>query len=372
MTEQDVVNEEMYEEEDDNLPMQYRRLTAHLDTNSADFNRRLAAYLTNHVAMRSALNQAISNSYSGQSTNSQTFPQNTQTMQQPQWPQLAPQQSTGMVPPQMLHRPSNAHRHQPYPTPTSQGGSGSKVQSPLQTRKPSLHFASQSVDQSRRASTPASYPMSAPPTKTSPSLSPPNRPQSAASLPPVNASPAPEATERMSTLPPSISTPSTYYQSPGQVQFAYPGQQQSWGPSAQYTASPLTTTMPPETQMFFGGGNGFNTGYNASYSTNNAAKGQSQPFCASDLEDNKYSFPYINGMSQTLAPSAMENEQMSWPTPASGSDSEFSNANPFSYGQEFDDDFFTKPLFPGSSQLTPADNDWSSYINTSTWDDLGT
>ncbi|KAI9802169.1 MAG: hypothetical protein M1826_005114 [Phylliscum demangeonii] len=69
VTEQDVVNEEMYEEEDDDLPFQYRRLTAHLQTGSADFNRRLAAYLTNHVAMRTALDQAISASYAQQFPN---------------------------------------------------------------------------------------------------------------------------------------------------------------------------------------------------------------------------------------------------------------------------------------------------------------
>src|SRR3984957_20785659 len=55
VTEQYVINEEMYEEEDDDLPLQYRRLTAHLQTNSVDFNRRLEAYLTNQVAMRSAM-----------------------------------------------------------------------------------------------------------------------------------------------------------------------------------------------------------------------------------------------------------------------------------------------------------------------------
>lgn len=69
VTEQDVVNEEIYEEEDDDLPMQYRRLTAHLQTGSADFNRRLSAYLTNHVAMSSALDQAVSNSYAQQYPN---------------------------------------------------------------------------------------------------------------------------------------------------------------------------------------------------------------------------------------------------------------------------------------------------------------
>src|SRR3954452_1458488 len=59
VTEQDVINEEMYEEEDDDLPMQYRRLTAHLQTTNVDFDRRLAAYLTNHVAMRTALGNVV-------------------------------------------------------------------------------------------------------------------------------------------------------------------------------------------------------------------------------------------------------------------------------------------------------------------------
>jgi hypothetical protein len=63
----------MYEEEDDDLPMQYRRLTAHLQTGSVDFNRRLSAYLTNHVAMRAALDQAVQNSYAQQFPNAPQF-----------------------------------------------------------------------------------------------------------------------------------------------------------------------------------------------------------------------------------------------------------------------------------------------------------
>jgi len=124
--------------------------------------------------------------------------------------------------------------------------------------------------------------------------------------------------------------------------------------------------------MFFGGGNGFNSGHSTGYNTYDNTKGQNPSFYPPELENNKYTFPYISGMSQTLAPSVTDGEQMSWPTPTSATDSDFSTANPFSYGAEFDNDMFTKPLFPGSSQLTPADNDWSSYINTSTWDDLGT
>ena len=55
-------DKEMYEEGDDELPLQFRRLDAHSQTGSVDYNRRLAAYLTNHVAMRSAMDQMINNS----------------------------------------------------------------------------------------------------------------------------------------------------------------------------------------------------------------------------------------------------------------------------------------------------------------------
>ncbi|KAI9777701.1 MAG: hypothetical protein M1839_008620 [Geoglossum umbratile] len=83
VTEQDVVNEEMYEEEDDDLPHPYRRLAAGLQTDSPDFNRRLAAYLTNHVAMRSALDQAITSSYAQTYPNAPQFVHNQSMYQSP-------------------------------------------------------------------------------------------------------------------------------------------------------------------------------------------------------------------------------------------------------------------------------------------------
>jgi hypothetical protein len=104
VTEQDVINEEMYEEEDDDLPLQYRRLTAHLQTGSADFNRRLAAYLTNQVAMRSAMDQMV-NGYPMQYGN-------------PQYPQPAQMFQSPMMPPQhMAASPGQAYRSAPYPSP---------------------------------------------------------------------------------------------------------------------------------------------------------------------------------------------------------------------------------------------------------------
>ena len=61
---------------DIDLSVKYRQLTAHLQTGSGDFNRRLSAYLTNHAAMRSALDQAVTNSYAQQYPNAPQFAHN--------------------------------------------------------------------------------------------------------------------------------------------------------------------------------------------------------------------------------------------------------------------------------------------------------
>ena len=50
-TEQGIDNEEVYEEGNDDLPMQYRRLTAGLETGSLDLNRRLSNHLSNHEVL---------------------------------------------------------------------------------------------------------------------------------------------------------------------------------------------------------------------------------------------------------------------------------------------------------------------------------
>ncbi|KAK7747829.1 hypothetical protein SLS62_008865 [Diatrype stigma] len=51
VSEEIVLKEEMYEEEEDDLPRQYKYLTAHLQTNSPDMNSRVNAYITTQAAM---------------------------------------------------------------------------------------------------------------------------------------------------------------------------------------------------------------------------------------------------------------------------------------------------------------------------------
>ncbi|ELR08257.1 hypothetical protein VC83_04558 [Pseudogymnoascus destructans] len=66
VSEEDVINEEMYEEEEDDLPHHYRCLSA-LHSQSTDFSRhQLSDYLTNHIQMRSALEGALRDSYATQ------------------------------------------------------------------------------------------------------------------------------------------------------------------------------------------------------------------------------------------------------------------------------------------------------------------
>ncbi|KAK5108657.1 hypothetical protein LTR62_008148 [Meristemomyces frigidus] len=113
VTEQDVINEEMYEEEDDDLPMQYRRLTAHLQTQNVDFNRRLQAYLVNQVAMRQAVGGAQNDAMQmgNQAFNNQQQFMNPGFMQMQQ-PGVQP---GSMMPPQMYTQTPQTYRQQPYP-----------------------------------------------------------------------------------------------------------------------------------------------------------------------------------------------------------------------------------------------------------------
>src|SRR4051812_27214671 len=53
VTEQDVANEEMYEEEERPVtPSQYHQASAHMVTGNADFDRQLQAWMTTQLAMR--------------------------------------------------------------------------------------------------------------------------------------------------------------------------------------------------------------------------------------------------------------------------------------------------------------------------------
>lgn len=58
ITEDIVRKEEMYEEEEDDLPRSYRLLNQHMQTASPEFNARIEAWMTNRVAMSQVMQRA--------------------------------------------------------------------------------------------------------------------------------------------------------------------------------------------------------------------------------------------------------------------------------------------------------------------------
>jgi hypothetical protein len=170
VTEQDVVNEEMYEEEEDDLPQQYRRLQAYMAmTNTANiFDGRLNSFLMSSIATRNMVNGGFMNPNMASHQPTPFFPYNphqastptSATAQSPAHDQAPHQMYTPMPPP--LHM-------------MQQGtSSSSMLNSPIQS---TLQGASQLTIAQRRASSSQSLsptsksPTSAPsPSQASPAL----------------------------------------------------------------------------------------------------------------------------------------------------------------------------------------------------------
>ncbi|KAL9585958.1 MAG: hypothetical protein Q9212_001224 [Teloschistes hypoglaucus] len=353
VTEQDVVNEEMYEEEDDDLPMQYRRLTAHLQTGSADFNRRLSAYLTNHVAMRSALDQAISNSYAQQYPNAPQFAHNQPGM----YP--SPFNTQGMTP---------AQSPQSYMQPHFQSAN------PVSFRPPSVRPVSTAGQPS-----PGSYVQS-------PSISSPvdANDQRRGSVKSKSTSPVAVPTPQSMHAGLSYPQASTSYQTKqiqASVQMPSSSQSQQIPPTptsmySPHELGPLSATLPPESQqllasaldskdpmssMLMGGHDNFTQSYWA-------------PSFVSPLKTRKF-HPSYNGMSATLAPSALDIPPQPYDFNQSQSASSFPMNNQSFVPFEGSMPDFSKAFFHdsnsshGSGTATPGlDGGWDAFIDHTSWE----
>lgn len=147
ISEEIVMKEEMYEEEDDDLPRHYRALAAHLQTSSPDMNSRLSAYLTGQVAMASMARQKevdklFAESFPnaarmGQQMQQSAYYQGLQTSSPQQSPGFhapvqSPTTSTFSDRPQAVHRPSRLS------TAHSNSGAASYMQSPPIQKRPSV------------------------------------------------------------------------------------------------------------------------------------------------------------------------------------------------------------------------------------------
>lgn len=391
VTEQDVVNEEMYEEEDDDLPMQYRRLTAHLQTTNADFDRRLAAYLTNHVAMRTALGAAVSDNYvHPQYTNAPQFAN--QMSQYPQQPQFA----NAMPPPSMANRSPTSFRQSPYPTSGMQGyrqnlhnraasiatpqelqgfqqNNFASPQSPVNSFKP----------EDRRMSLPVQG--MAPQTQAQPMVSPGiSRTSSSTSLANLK-----HEAKQQSNSPPNkaarpqlqpLQMPSMQQQRPSSSHidanafpnpFAFSGM-----PFGGAMQAPFTTALPMESQQLLGPGLDPNDPFTAMLLGNQEYKPQHSFYSYNPNGSSKtkgYSPPSnFDGMNQTLAPGVLDanyNDPSSFGTPMSAADSAMTPQSGFG-GFGFDSGY--ADVFKAGSAnglTTPGEHDWASLIDANVWEE---
>ena len=363
VTEQDVVNEEMYEEEDDDLPMQYRRLTAHLQTGSADFNRRLSAYLTNHVAMRSALDQAITNSYAQQYPNAPQFAHNQNMYPSPFMAPNIPQQQ------------SPSAFSQPYPTPGTP------------RYRPS--------HQARSASSPHDTPIYSPcmpapsPVQTVPEM---DRRRTSASSKSSSHSPtgAPATPQSMHIRPALPQTSSTFtvkqedqtsqqmraipQQSPVQHQHPFGGM------NGLSNISPFTTSLPTEAQMLLGPALDPNDPFTSMLMA--GSENLPQPYnyntTPSTVQKPRSFNQSYDGMSATLAPSALDmdprHQIYAQPSTTISASPISSSAFHLPYDGSLPD-FSKGPIYAGvnsaggSGTVTPAgiDGSWDAFINDTPW-----
>ena len=343
--------------------MQYRRLTAHLQTGSADFNRRLSAYLTNHVAMRSALDQAITNSYAQQYPNAPQFAHNQNIYPSPFMGHNIPQQQS----------PSTFG--QPYPTPGTPG------------YRPSHQARSASGSHDTPIYSPS---MPAPsPVQTIPEM---DRRRTSASSKSSSHSPTggPATPQSVHTRPLPPQTSSTFnnmnVKQEGQTsqQMRAPPQQSPMQQQHQYggmnglsNMSPFTTSLPTEAQMLLGPALDPNDPFTSMLMA--GSENLPQPYnyntTPSTLQKPRSFNQSYDGMSATLAPSALDmsprHQIYAQPsTTVSASPISLSAFHPYDGSLH---DFSKGQMYAGGNSATGSgtatpvgiDGGWDAFIDTS-------
>jgi hypothetical protein len=356
VTEQDVVNEEMYEEEDDDLPGQYRRLTAHLQTPSADFNRKLSAYLTTNIGMRAAVEQAVYNSYA----------------QQNQQHTGMPQYGNSMYPsPMLAHQAQQQQQQQQQPMSPSTMRSPSFRQAPYPPRPQQLQPQTSQVGHPhhQRSATVANIQemTSNNPTVPSPLVTNTDRRQSmpaiAAARSPVETRSPMSATtppKDRPSFPPGSFTQSNIKKGQNTFTMQQPFEMSSLANNnaAAMNFSPMNSTLPAETQGFLSSNMNSNDQLTSMMMAGNSSISPNFYGFDAQMPNNMGKFqthPTQNGLHSTLAPSALDMN----PPPQ---ETDYLQSNSF-----FDD------AFSGSNSQTPvmtpgqAGDPWDSYVNFDDW-----
>ena len=361
-----MVNEEMYEEEDDDLPMQYRRLTAHLQTGSADFNRRLSAYLTNHVAMRSALDQAITNSYAQQYPNAPQFAHNQSMYPSPFMAHNMQQQQS----PQSYSQPFPSPGTPGYPPGHQARSSSGSHATPSYSPSMAAPSPVQVVPQVERRRTSGSPTLSSHSSHSPPGAS--TTPRS------VHARPAPPQTSSTCNVKQETQHPQQMRAPP---QPSPQQQNQSFNNANGYlNMSPFTTSLPTESQMLLGSALDPNDPFTSMLMA--GSENLPQPYnynsTPSVLQKPRSFHQSYDGMSATLAPSAldMSPRQQAYKLPISSPSVAPAPTPNFQLGFESAmPDFSKGHMFNGghsstaSGTATPAgiDGSWDAFINDTSW-----
>lgn len=362
VTEQDVINEEMYEEEDDDLPLQYRRLTAHLQTGSADFNRRLSAYLTNHVAMRSALDQAITNSYAQQYPNAPQFAHNQTMYPSPFMHQnMPPQRSPTSFQP--YPSPASSSYRPSRPAHSSSSSHGTPSYSPTGMAAPSPIQGTAQVEHHRRSS--ASSHKSSSHSPQDRKATPVMRPNSVAS----KSSPT-SGVKQDETI---TTTTTTQMRAPPQPSPQF----QHMNGYPLISTSPFSTSLPAEAQMLLGGALDPHDPMTAMMMA--GSENFPQPWNynnTASLKPRNGFHQSFDGMSATLAPSALDmshgNQQQYSIAPSSTLMAPAAGLMAGPYDSPVTE-FSKIPMYSGHSStgsgtVTPgADATWDAFINDNSW-----
>jgi hypothetical protein len=321
----------MYEEEDDDLPLQYRRLTAHLQTSNPGFNARLSAYLTNNVAMRRALEQSIHDSYVQQNLNSQG--------QQ--------YQPLPLFPSPIMYAPQspNVYRTAPYP-----------VRPPTQPQQPGQHL------QAAAGVTPQPDNGPSMPTSTIPAsnMGSPTQRQTPISTA-GDSQPTPQAqaqAQQPAHQKPSFPPGSFSQFSPQYSQSMQPAHPQSYGNST-FSNLPFTTALSGNVQGLLGDTldpndpftlqlmNGSGTLPGNFYSFGD----QTELPTATDI-GKQQTHPSFDGLTSTLAPAALDAPNLS---------------------MDYTSQYFNDAFKAGTTEPTPdgspgAGDNWSAFFDVDAWD----
>jgi len=260
VTEQDVINEEMYEEEDDDLPTQYQRLNAHLHTTSVMFNKKLHDYIATQHGVRNMFMSQYQNpsfpQYGGQYQPNAGYQQaqpnnwlNPSMMPPQQFNASSPQQN---VTQQQQPQSQQNFRSSPYQVPQRMNSHQRSLSIQLPqgpaTYDPSSQSAPAGVttpqDSFRRMSLPAFEQQNqvASDGHQRPSMSRTPTTQSHQSASPHSASPSITSGQ----VTPQLHNGSN---SPGPFPFSAAGYPFS---SQVLNGNPLTMSLPPESQQFVG------------------------------------------------------------------------------------------------------------------------